>query len=69
MGVIRCVPRLMRHGLGAFAADRRGGAGLEFAFMLVVSVVTAMQVAALVGASLQQTFAPVTAALASLNGG
>ena len=53
----------------ALVGDRRGGVLLETAIMLVVSLVSAAQVAALMGATLQQDFAPVSAVVAALNGG
>ena len=57
--------RLPERPLGA---DRRGGVLLETAVMLVVGIVSAMQMGALMGATLQRSFAPVIAAAAALNG-
>lgn len=53
----------------ALAGDRRAAAGFDLVMILAASVVSAMQVAALVGGSLQQTFAQVTNAMAGLTGG
>ena len=69
MTVLRSACLETRRWTGALGGDRRGGVGLELAAMLVVSVVSAMQVSALMGSALQQSFAPVTAEIAALSGG
>ena len=69
MTSIRFTAVLIRREAGALAADRRAAAGLEMAILLVAGIVSAMQVAALVGGSLQQSVAQITTALAVLNGG
>ena len=69
MTVIRFTSTLIRREARALAVDRRAAAGLEMAILLVVGIVSAMQVAVLVGGPLQQSIAQITAALAVLNGG
>ena len=69
MTAIRFTAALIRREAGALAADRRAAAGLEMVILLVAGIVSAMQVAALVGGSLQQSVAQITTALAALNGG
>ncbi len=63
------IRRPMRGLVRRLGADRRGGVLLESAIMLGVGIVSAMQVGALMGSTLQQSFAPVIAAVTALNGG
>ena len=65
----RAADLMIRWPMPALAADRRGGVLLETAIMLGVGIVSAMQVGALMGSTLQQSFAPVIAAVTALNGG
>lgn len=68
MTVICSVRKLIRRETGALAADCRGGAGMHLA-MIMVAIVSAIQVAALMGVSLQQSFAQLNGTLGVLHGG
>ena len=68
MTATRLIRLAIRRPVCALASDQRGGTALETAMMLAAGILSALQVAALTGLSLQRGFAPVSAAIAALNG-